>query len=69
MRTFRAATATELKSEKPIAQPHSAWCPGGRTTATPLRSVPAHTRSVSASTLPAASSAASLEPTLRKTEL
>lgn len=27
----RAATATELTRPKPMAQPHSEWCPGGRT--------------------------------------
>ena len=47
-RAALAATATLPKSENPIAQWHSAWCPGGRTTATPLRSRPQQTSSVSA---------------------
>jgi hypothetical protein len=34
---WRAATATELKKQKPQAAFGSAWCPGGRTTAMPFR--------------------------------
>lgn len=34
---WRAATATELKKQKPQAASCSAWCPGGRTTATPFK--------------------------------
>ena len=34
---WRAATATELKKQKPQAASGSAWWPGGRTTATPFK--------------------------------
>lgn len=34
---WRAATATELKKQKPQAASGSAWCPGGRTTAMPFK--------------------------------
>eukprot|EP01047_Picozoa_sp_COSAG01_P048716 COSAG01_NODE_4768_length_4754_cov_24.235661_4_plen_141_part_00 len=38
--------------QKPIAHPHSAWWPGGRTTATPERSRPWHTSRVSSAEPP-----------------
>lgn len=34
---WRAATATELKKQKPQAASRSAWCPGGRTIAMPFK--------------------------------
>ena len=34
----RAAIATLLKMQNPIARPGRAWCPGGRTSAKPPRS-------------------------------
>ena len=48
----RAAMATLLKMQKPIARPGIAWCPGGRTSA----KLP---RSAASTVVPAASSAAS----------
>ena len=62
---WRAAMAIVLKRQKPIASCISAWCPGGRTTAIPLRTVPLTTLSVSSSTDPAAHRAASREALLR----
>ena len=42
--TAFAATTVLLKKQKPIARAHSAWCPGGRTTANAFCSVPDATR-------------------------
>ena len=51
--------------QKPIAQPHSAWWPGGRTTATPFVSSPRATASDSSTVPPAASSAHDTDLPLR----
>ena len=64
-RAWRAAIATELNTQKPIAMCASAWWPGGRTTAIPLRDSPRTTASVTAITAPAASCATLSEDELR----
>eukprot|EP00965_Chrysotila_dentata_P056270 1866745-Pleurochrysis_carterae.AAC.3 len=57
-RACAAATATELNTQKPIAACASAWWPGGRTTASPLRMSPRITDSVNSSSEPHARRAA-----------
>ncbi len=63
---WRAAIATLLKRQNPMGVSAVAWWPGGRTSASPFGSFPPSTASVTASTLPTASSAGSQEsgPTL-----
>ena len=56
---WRAAIATLLKKQKPIALSRQAWWPGGRTAQKALSSSPAITASVAAMAAPAARRAAS----------
>ena len=65
LRARAAAIATVLNTQKPIAWCASAWWPGGRTSAIPLRAAPRTTASVSSSTAPAAICAQSIELELR----
>ena len=63
-RAWRAATATLLKKQNPIATRGSAWCPGGRSPQNPTDASPATSASTSATAPPAACSAASYVPSL-----
>ena len=60
----RAATATLLNRQKPIARAGSAWWPGGRSPQNPNGASPATSASTSAHAPPAACSAASYDPAL-----
>ena len=60
-RACAAAMATVFKTQKPIAMCASAWWPGGRTSAMPLRARPETTALVTSMTAPAAQRAASIE--------
>src|SRR3954468_19952445 len=60
----RAATATLLNRQKPIAVRGSAWWPGGRSPQKPTRASPPTRASTIATAPPAACSAASYEPAL-----
>ena len=57
-----AASATLLKKQNPCAREHSAWCPGGRTTANARRASPESTARAACVTHPAASRAAEAVP-------
>ena len=59
---WRAATATLLKKQKPIAWSRVAWWPGGRTAQKALLARPDSTSSVAATAAPAERSAACSVP-------
>ena len=59
---WRAAMATLLKKQKPIAALRVAWWPGGRTEQNALSTSPLNTASVAATAAPAARSAARQVP-------
>ena len=56
---WRAAMATLLKKQKPMASSRVAWWPGGRTAQKALATSPSSTASVAATAAPAARSTAS----------
>ncbi len=61
-RACRAATATLLNRQKPIARSASAWCPGGRWIENPVGARPSISRSTSDTAPPHACIAAVNEP-------
>ena len=56
---YRAATATWLKMQNPIARSRVAWCPGGRTAQNAWRARPAAISSTATSSAPTACRATS----------
>jgi hypothetical protein len=61
LQRMRAAMATLLKKQKPMACSRQAWWPGGRTAQKAFSSSPAITASVAAMAAPAARSAAQVK--------